>query len=184
MITFDKRFLQRIRIPLGFLFAIVFMVFARPTAVTLLAGAIIAVVGVGIRAWASGHIRKAKVLATTGPYGYTRNPLYVGSFIMGIGFTVAAGVWWLALIFSALFIGIYLPVMRVEANDMHSIFGEEFARYEAHVPLFIPRLNVWNQTDEKFNYQLYLQYREYRAAIGVAVALAALTVKAYFLGYL
>src|SRR6187455_1835459 len=139
MVTFDKRFLQRVRIPLGFLFAIVFVIFARPTAMTLIIGAAVAAIGVAIRAWASGHIRKAKVLATTGPYAYTRNPLYVGSFIMGIGFPVAAGVWWLALIFSALFIGIYLPVMKVEADDMHSIFGDEFARYEADVPLFIPR---------------------------------------------
>jgi hypothetical protein len=108
----------------------------------------------------------------------------VGSFILGIGFTVAAGVWWLALIFCALFIGIYLPVMKVEANDMYAIFGEDFARYEAHVPLFLPRLSVWNQTDEKFDFSLYLQYREYRAAIGSALALVVLTVKAYLLGYL
>jgi len=184
MITFDKRFLQRIRIPLGFLFAIVFVVFAKPTLLTLTIGSVIVLIGLAIRAWASGHIRKAKVLATSGPYGYTRNPLYVGSFILGVGFTVAAGVWWLALIFCALFIGIYLPVMRVEANDMHSIFGEEFAQYETHVPLFLPRLSIWNQTDDKFDLSLYLQYREYRAAIGAAVALTALAAKAYLLGYL
>lgn len=160
------------------------MIFARPTALTLIAGGAIVIVGVAIRAWSSGHIRKAKVLATSGPYGFTRNPLYVGSFILGVGFTVAAGVWWLALIFCALFIGIYLPVMRVEANDMHTIFGEAFARYEANVPLFLPRLSAWNQTNDKFDFSLYLQYREYRAAIGAVIALAALTVKAYFLGNL
>ena len=112
MLRLDKRFLQRIRIPLGFLFAIVFVVFARPFALSLAIGGGIALLGLLIRAWASGHIRKASVLAVTGPYAFTRNPLYVGSFIMGVGFTVAAGVWWLGLVFAALFIGIYLPVIR------------------------------------------------------------------------
>ena len=184
MVTFDKRFLQRVRIPLGFLFAIVFVIFARPTAMTLIIGAAVAAIGVAIRAWASGHIRKAKVLATSGPYAYTRNPLYVGSFIMGVGFTIAAGVWWLALIFIALFVGIYLPVMRVEANDMRSIFPTDYGDYSAAVPLFVPRLTAWDRSTAKFDFQLYLQYREYRAALGTVIALLALAVKAYYSGNL
>ena len=181
MIKFDKRFLQRLRVPLGFLFAIIFIVFARPTVLSLLIGGGIALIGLAIRAWASGHIRKAKRLAVSGPYAYTRNPLYVGSFILGVGFTFAAGVWWLALIFSGLFLGIYWPVMRVEAQDMHRIFGKDFEQYEQNVPLFVPRLTVWKNTRDKFNFQLYLQYREYRAAIGAVVAIAALAAKACLL---
>src|SRR5688572_7168160 len=118
MVKFDKRLLQRIRIPLGFLFAAVFLIFSRPTLLTLAVGSAIAIVGLAIRAWASGHILKASTLAVSGPYAYTRNPLYLGSFLMGVGFTVAAGVWWLALAFAVLFLGIYLPVMRVEVEDM------------------------------------------------------------------
>ncbi len=181
MITFDKRFLQRIRIPLGFLFAIIFVVFARPTFWTLIIGSVIAAIGLAIRAWASGHIRKAKSLATSGPYAFTRNPLYVCSFVLGVGFTVASGVWWLGLVFCALFLGIYWPVMRVEAEDMRRIFGEEFAKYERDVSMFIPWLGVWKRTDDNFDYQLYLQYREYRAAIGAAIAVGALAVKAVFM---
>lgn len=177
----DRRTLQRIRVPLGFLFAVLFFVAARPTAKTLAAGGAIAVVGLLIRAWASGHIRKAKHLATSGPYAYTRNPLYVGSFVMGIGFTVAAGVWWLALAFAALFLGIYLPVMRVEREDMRKIFGAEYDEYAQHVPMFIPRLTPWKRSDARFDFQLYLQYREYRAAMGVAAALGLLAAKAVFL---
>lgn len=180
MIKFDKRLVQRIRVPLGFLFTIVFLIFANPTAVTIAVGSAIALIGAAVRAWASGHIRKAKELAVSGPYAYTRNPLYVGSFILGLGFTVAAGVWWLGLLFSALFIGIYLPVMRVEAEDMHRIFGDEFAEYERNVPLLIPRLNAWQKESAKFDFQLYLRYREYRAAIGVLLAIAVLAAKAYF----
>jgi protein-S-isoprenylcysteine O-methyltransferase Ste14 len=178
----DKRFLQRIRVPLGFLFAIAFVIFSRPTFWTLVVGGAIAVVGVLIRAWASGHIDKASTLAVSGPYAYTRNPLYLGSFILGLGFTVAAGVWWLALLFSVWFLGIYLPVMRVEVDDIRSIFGAEFDEYERNVPIFLPRPTPWKRSDRKFDSSLYLRYREYRAAIGAVIALAALSLKAYFLG--
>jgi len=181
MVKFDKRFLQRIRIPLGFLFAIVFLIFARPTLITLVVGGVVAVLGVLIRAWASGHIRKARELAISGPYAFTRNPLYVGTFILGVGFTIAAGVWWLALLFVALFLGIYLPVMRVEVDDIRRIFGADFDEYERNVPMFVPRLSVWKKTVDKFDFQLYLQYREYRAALGALLALMVLAAKAYFL---
>ena len=148
---------------------------------TLIVGAVIAVVGLLIRAWASGHIRKAKILAVSGPYAYTRNPLYVGSLIMGLGFTIAAGVWWLSLLFLLLFVGIYLPVMRVESDDIRRIFADDFLEYEREVPLLIPRLTPWKKRGEKFDFQLYFQYREYRAAIGVAGALAILVAKAIWL---
>ncbi len=182
MVKFNKRLLQRIRIPLGFLFAAVFLIFARPTVLTLTVGSAIAIVGLAIRAWASGHIRKASTLAVSGPYAYTRNPLYLGSFLMGVGFTIAAGVWWLALAFAILFLGIYFAVMRVEVEDMRRIFGGEFDEYERSVPLFFPRLTVWRKTGIKFDSELYLRYREYRAAIGVAGAIGVLAAKAIFLG--
>lgn len=178
----DKRFLQRIRVPLGFLFAILFIVFSKPDRMTLLVGSVIAFIGLLIRGWASGHIRKASELAVSGPYRYTRNPLYLGSFFLGLGFTIAAGVWWLAILFIALFLGIYLPVMRVEVEDIRRIFGAEFDEYERRVPLFLPGTRVWRRTDRKFDLSLYLRYREYRAAIGAVAAIALLSLKAYFLG--
>ncbi|MFN0277108.1 MAG: methyltransferase family protein [Pyrinomonadaceae bacterium] len=181
MTNFDKRTIQRLRVPLGFLFAVVFLLFAKPTVISLAIGGGIAFIGLTIRAWASGHIKKASVLAVTGPYAYTRNPLYVGSFIMGVGFTVASNVWWLALLFIALFIGIYLPVMRVESGDIRQIFGEDFDEYEQNVPVFIPRLTPWKKAGGKFDFGLYLQYREYRAFWGVIVAVGILAAKAYFL---
>src|SRR5438094_9174059 len=153
MRKFDKRFLQRIRVPLGFLFAIIFVVFARPSLTTFVIGGIIAIAGLAIRAWASGHIDKARVLAVSGPYAYTRNPLYVGTFLIGAGFTVVSGVWWLALLFCILFLGIYLPVMSVERDDIRTIFGDEFMEYERNVPMFFPRLSVWKKTGEKFDFR-------------------------------
>lgn len=178
--------IQRFRVPLGFLFAAIFLFFARPTFLTLSIGAVISVIGLLIRAWAAGHIRKNQNLAVSGPYAYTRNPLYLGSFVMGIGFAIAAGVWWLAILFAILFLGIYLPVMRVETVELTEIFGDSFKKYAEEVPLFVPRLFRYRDENEdsaakKFELELYLKYREYQAALGVAFALGVLALKAYFL---
>lgn len=178
--------IQRFRVPLGFLFAAIFLFFARPTFLTLGIGAVISVIGLLIRAWAAGHIRKNQNLAISGPYAYTRNPLYLGSFVMGLGFTIAAGVWWLAILFAILFLGIYLPVMRVETHELTEIFGESFKKYANEVPLFVPRLSRYKEEGseslvKKFEMELYLKYREYQAAIGVAFALGILALKAFFL---
>jgi protein-S-isoprenylcysteine O-methyltransferase Ste14 len=160
-------------VPLGFLCAIIFFLVARPHALTLAVGGSIALLGLGLRAWASGHIRKNDKLAVSGPYAFTRNPLYLGSFILGLGFTIAAGRLWLGLLFAALFLGIYLPVMRVEAATLCQIFGEDFRSYAGAVPLFFPRVTPWRtpgSTEQHFDRSLYLRYREYQAALGFLVA--------------
>lgn len=168
--------------PLGFLFAAVFLVFAKPAPVTILVGAAVSIIGLLIRAWASGHIRKNQNLAVSGPYSYTRNPLYLGSLLLGVGFTIAAGVWWLGLVFIVLFLGIYLPVMRVEAEDLTRLFGADYEEYKKAVPLLFPRLSAWKKGDENFDFELYLRYREYRAALGLVFAWGILAAKAYFFG--
>jgi len=81
---------KRLRLPLGFVLGIAYLIFARPTALTLAVGGAIAFVGVLTRGWASGHISKNERLATTGPYAHTRNPLYFGSFLIAAGFAIAA----------------------------------------------------------------------------------------------
>ena len=96
--------MQRWRVPLGFLCAILFMVFAQPRPTTLAVGAVVSILGLAIRAWASGHIRKNSALATSGPYAFTRNPLYLGSFLLGVGFTIASGFWPLGILFALLFL--------------------------------------------------------------------------------
>ena len=174
--------IQRWRVPLGFLSAALFFILARPRPVTLLAGAFVSLFGLSLRAWAAGHIRKNDALAISGPYAYTRNPLYLGSFFLGLGFTIGSGRWLLGLLFAALFLGIYLPVMRVESRTMAQLFGESFSPYAAAVPLFFPRLTPY-RTDSKqtrFDRNLYLRYREYEAALGLLVAWALLIIKAYF----
>ncbi|HEX8636656.1 MAG TPA: isoprenylcysteine carboxylmethyltransferase family protein [Pyrinomonadaceae bacterium] len=177
----NKRLLQRVRVPLGFVLSIAFLVFAEPRPLSLLVGTPMAVAGLLIRAWASGHIRKNQALTISGPYAYTRNPLYLGSLILGVGFCIAAGVWWLALGFAVLFSGVYLPVMRVEAEDLTGIFGAEYKEYARSVPLFFPAFAARKKTNVKFDFELYLRYREYRAALGLLFAIAVLAFKAFYL---
>ena len=149
---------------------------------TLAAGAPLSFLGLLLRAWGSGHLRKNDALATSGPYAYTRNPLYLGSFIMGLGFTIAGGRWFLAVIFVALFLGIYVPVMRVESATLKELFGKKYRRYAEAVPLFFPRPWAFlrSESNKKFDAGLYKRYREYQAALGFAIAWALLALKFYF----
>jgi protein-S-isoprenylcysteine O-methyltransferase Ste14 len=173
--------MQRWRVPLGFACAALFLFFARPSSWTLIIGAAVAAPGLALRAWASGHLRKNETLATTGPYAYTRNPLYLGSFLIGLGFTIAAGQALLIVIFLIMIVGIYLPVMRVESATLAELFGKKYARYAKEVPLLFPRLSAYRkQSGIKFDRTLYLRYREYRAAIGIVIAWTLLALKAVY----
>ena len=173
--------IQRWRVPLGFVCAGLFVVLAQPRWTTLFAGGAVSIIGLALRAWAAGHIRKNDALATSGPYAYTRNPLYLGSFLLGLGFTIAAARWELALVFVALFLGIYLPVMRVEGSTLASLFGEKYQHYARAVPLYLPRLTPYRAQEgaNKFDAQLYLRYREYRASLGLLIAWGVLVLKSY-----
>ncbi len=138
--------------------------------------------GLALRAWATGHLRKNDALATTGPYAYTRNPLYLGSFVIGLGFTIAAGRLILGLVFAVLFLGIYVPVMRVETKTLDELFGKDYQDYAGAVPLFLPRVNAYRAgaAKAKFDPALYRRYREYQAAIGLVVAWLLLAIKWYW----
>lgn len=175
--------IQRWRVPLGFLCGALFILFARPTFRSLLGGAAISILGLLLRAWAAGHIRKNAELATSGPYAYTRNPLYLGSFLLGLGFTIGSGRWQLGMLFAVLFLGIYLPVMRVESATLAQLFGEKFKNYADAVPLFFPRFAPYrgDNSTTGFDKNLYLRYREYRAALGLLIAWGLMIVKAYYL---
>src|SRR5271166_7113924 len=92
-----SRIARRVRVPLGFAFAGFYLWRARPTWLSLLIGAAIALLGILLRAMASGHVEKNRVLTMTGPYAYVRNPLYLGSIIIGIGFAVAGRDLWVVI---------------------------------------------------------------------------------------
>lgn len=174
--------MQRWRVPLGFIGAAIFLFFSRPGPWSLAIGGAIALPGLALRAWATGHLRKNDALAVTGPYAYTRNPLYLGSLLMGVGFTIASGRPVLGILVAALFLGIYVPVMRVESATLAKLFGESYQRYLKAVPLFLPRLSPYrdeSKASARFDSALYKRYREYQAAMGLVVAWALLALKAF-----
>jgi len=174
---------RRIRVPLGFLFAVLYFWLAQPSWRSLILGAIVVVLGLLIRALASGHVRKNEALASSGPYAYTRNPLYLGSLLTGVGFAVAARSWWVGVALVLMFFAIYLPVIRDEEAFLRQKFAE-FDEYARRVPRMFPRLtsHSTNQIEVPagFSLELYLKHREYNALLGAMAMTAALIVKMKF----
>ena len=171
-----SRIARRIRVPMGFVFAILYFWLARPTWLSIALGAILIVPGLLVRALASGHVRKNEALATSGPYAYTRNPLYLGSILIGIGFAVAARSWWVGVALVVMFFAIYLPVIRDEEAFLRQRFPE-FEEYARRVPRMFPRLVARENDAGAFSMNLYLQHREYNALLGALTMLAALVGK-------
>ena len=175
-----KKLLQKLRVPLGFVFAAAFLIFAKPSWLSIAFGGGIGLFGLALRAWSAGHIRKGTEITQSGPYRFTRNPLYLGSFVMGLGLMAASGVWWIVLVFAVLFLSIYIPVMSVEAEELSSVFGEEFVEYAKKVPLFLPGFGVAAKSDKKFERVLYMRYREYQACLGYFSILGVLVLKTLY----
>ena len=113
-----SRVARRIRVPVGFIFAIVFVFLARPTRTSLIVGALVLLPGLVLRGLASGHVQKDKQLTTSGPYAYTRNPLYLGSLMLATGFAIAARSWWIVAIMIVMFAVIYVPVIAGEGTPL------------------------------------------------------------------
>lgn len=173
---------QRIRVPAGMIFALVFVYFARPQMELFLAGLGLALAGLGVRVWAAGYIEKGSRLAAGGPYQWTRNPLYLGSFLIGLGFSLAAATPWLMVLFLLLFFALYVPVMRREESELEQAFGPEYESYRQKVPLFLPRLLVHNPTDStpagrNFQWRLAILNREYNAVAGFVIIAVVLWAK-------
>ena len=170
------RIARRIRIPLGFLSAGFFVWLARPTRTSLIAGALVMLPGLVLRGLASGHVQKDKQLTTSGPYAYTRNPLYLGSLLMAVGFAIAARSWWVVVIMLLTFALIYVPVVIAEERYLRNAFPgyEDYAR---HVPRLFPRLTPYGTSSSAYSAERYWKHHEYEASIGCVVMLAILIVK-------
>jgi len=166
--------IQRLRVPLGFVVALVVLYLAQPTGTTILAGLPVALAGAMLRAMAAGVIRKDSVLTTTGPYAWTRNPLYLGSSLLGLGFALMSGSWLAAAIILLPSVLVYPPVIRREEAHLAKLFPEEFRSYCARVPRFFPR---FHNGGEAFSLDQYLRNREYNTALGFVAILAVFIIK-------
>jgi protein-S-isoprenylcysteine O-methyltransferase Ste14 len=170
---------KRIRVPLGFVFAAVFLLLARPTGRSLAFSLLLVLPGLALRGYASGYVKKNAELTVTGPYAWTRNPLYLGSMLIAFGFAGGARSLVLILLLAALFAVIYIPVIRGEEQFLNAHFSG-FAAYSRRVPRLIPwRSPLRSTTGERgqFAAALYRKHREYNASMGVAALYLALVLR-------
>jgi protein-S-isoprenylcysteine O-methyltransferase Ste14 len=173
-----QMFLQKWRVRLGHMFGIVVVVFARPHMEWLLAGTTLALAGEAIRVYSSGCIRKDTALSMAGPYAFTRNPLYVGSFLMYLGFCIAAANWIvLAVYFPFFFITYYATIFR-EEMFLRGVFKDAYNEYCKAVPRFFPRFRRLQKSADglDFSFAQVMKNREYEAAIAIVIILALLWV--------
>ena len=171
-----SRVARRIRVPLGFAFAVLYFWLARPTWRFVGLGTALIVPGLLVRALASGHVRKNEALATSGPYAYTRNPLYLGSLLIGLGFAVASRSLWVLVVLVVMFFAIYVPVIRGEEKFLRERFPE-FEEYERRVPRMFPRIGRSSAGGASFSFDLYWEHHEYNALLGALGMMAALVAK-------
>lgn len=120
------------------LFVLLVSLLGETTQLLFIVGTVIAAVGAAIRLWASGHVKKNKVLATDGPYAYVRHPLYVGNILLLVGFSVASGLWWSYLLMALLLWFYYPPAISYEDNKLHTLFGEQWENWSRDIHALIP----------------------------------------------
>ncbi len=172
--------MRRLRLRAVWLLVVPFLWFARPTAKLLVVGAGLGLLGLLVRGWAAGTIHKEKELTTTGPYAFTRNPLYVGSFILGLGITIAGGQWIWPALFLVFYAGVYGRTMGGEAVLLTELFGDRFRHYAANVPAFAPRLTPYRAPGVEgggFTLAQYKRNREWEAGLGALAGFAFLAAK-------
>lgn len=168
-----QRVARRIRVPLGFVTAALYLVelwrhAPQPHAIAWSLALVLP--GLWLRGYAAGYVKKNRELTQTGPYAYTRNPLYVGSILIAAGFAVGLLSWIVAVALAVMFVVIYVPVIAGEERFLRATFPD-FDAYCARVPRLIPRLTAAHAEVEagSFSLALYFRHREYNAAIGAAL---------------
>jgi protein-S-isoprenylcysteine O-methyltransferase Ste14 len=176
-----QKIARRVRVPLGFVVAAIFLIFARPAWHTLEWSLLLVLPGLWLRGYAAGYVKKNAELTRTGPYAYTRNPLYLGSTGIAAGFAVAAGQLWLGLLLVVLFLAIYVPTILSEEAYLRGVFPS-FDEYARKVPRLLPRLTAARFADTdagrgQFSMERYRHHREYNALMGAAAIYVALTLR-------
>jgi protein-S-isoprenylcysteine O-methyltransferase Ste14 len=168
----------RIRVPLGLVLGVVYIVFSRPTPQRLVWGAVIAFAGLLLRAAGAGYLAKNQALATSGPYSYTRHPLYLGSMLAGVGYCIAGGQWWFFVLLAVFLGAVYWPVIRKEEAHLSEIFPEEYGKYARAVPFLIPRPTGWvPAASQRFSWSRYKKNREYQAFFAFLAIVFVLVLK-------
>jgi len=178
--------MRRLRLKAVWLIVLPFMWFAAPSPRLIAIGLCLALIGLWLRGWSAGTIHKDQEVTTTGPYAFTRNPLYLGSGFIGLGVSLAGGHWVWPLLFVTFYAVVYSRTMRGEVNHLTELFPDTYGDYAANVPLFIPRVTPWrcagsaDAAQGGFRWAQYRRNNEWEASLGVLAAFLFLGTKAVF----
>ncbi len=164
----------KLRVPCGFVLVAAFLWLSEPTWISLAAGLPVSIAGLVVRGWAAGHLEKNTTLAESGPYAHVRNPLYAGTLTVAAGFSVASRRWELGVLFAAVFLFIYLPVVELEEQHLRNLFPA-YKDYARRVPKLFPRFSGGGE--KSFQWSLYRRNREYEALLGFLAGAAVLCAK-------
>lgn len=164
-----KKLLVKKRITIGIILSIVLLIVSKPNIISILSGIPFIISGEGLRVWASGYIVKGINLTCDGPYAHVRNPLYFGSFLIGLGFCIAARNTITLLIFIPLFFAVYGMAIMREENELLNKFGEKFIYYKCDVPRFIPKIKGSHGYGADYQWERFRSNKEYRAIIGIMI---------------
>ncbi len=165
----------KLRVPGGFVLLAAFLWLSQPTWMSLAAGLPVSIFGLIVRGWAAGHLEKNTTLTDSGPYGYVRNPLYLGTLTVAAGFVIASRRWELGLLFAAVFLLIYLPVVELEEQHLRKLFPT-FNDYARRVPRLLPGF-AHTKSAKQFQWTVYRHNREYEALLGFLAGVAVLCAK-------
>ena len=174
-----RKIAQKTRVPAGTVLGVLFLILMHPSRRSLWIGGFIAFSGAVLRLWAAGHIEKGRVLTQGGPYALTRNPLYLGSFVMALGIIIAGQGYWLLLAFGLFFALFYFPVMRAEEQELLHGYGDKFIEYSQRVPLFFPAFRKTNHASSRFLWSRVIRNREHRTLSGLVLAEVLLILRVF-----
>jgi protein-S-isoprenylcysteine O-methyltransferase Ste14 len=178
-VNFPKPYADRVaklRVFFGFLLVAAFVWLARPYALSIMIGLPVSALGLALRAWAAGHLEKNLALTESGPYARVRNPLYLGTLTAAAGLALAAWSWELAVLFAAVFLLVYLPVVELEEQHLRSLFPG-FAEYATRVPRLRPHLGHIKSAGKQFRWSTYRKNREYEALAAFLAGVAEVSWK-------
>ena len=176
-------FFMRWRVRLGYPLAAAVLWFSRPAPRSILLGGLVGALGLSIRAYAAGYLHKQEVLTVTGPYAYTRNPLYLGSAVLALGAAIATQSWNSAVLLLFYFAIFYSMVMRREEMELRERHAAAFEEYASAVPLFFPRLlpaKLPGESAGSFSFGQYKKNHEWQATVGFLLLLGVLVLIWYF----
>ena len=180
MLKSIRHFVGYHRIILSAMVGVLLYVFARPTVWTILAGCPIILIGEGIRIWSSGYITKNQMLVQAGPYAFTRHPLYLGNFVIGLGFAVMTAEISLVVLYLIAFSIIYFSTIAEEEESLMNRFGQEFAEYVRQVPRFVPLPTGAVNGQTKFRWERVMGHREYKTWLAIGIFLVLMFFKSYY----